>query len=545
MRLFVYYAVHSVINTIKKLFKTWLAIILVCMVFGGVVGGIAGMIFSDDEEEITQEVETSEEETETLNFIEARGFEKNDFVDMIVSLGFLGLVAFNVLNAKNSGNLFKPGDVVMLFASPLKPQSVMMFRLMGSIGMSILISIYMIFQVPNLILNVGLTTWGAFAIIVAFGLTIIIGTLFQVTFYTLSSRAGRKTGNFTTAIAAFYGIIAAAYVAFTVVDGGDYLSCAIKFFAGKKTFWVPFWGWVRGLCYYAGKGETLKSLIYLGVFIIGSALLVWFIWNIDCDFYEDAITSAEKQAATLESTKQAAKGGIVARKKERKGEINRDGFAYGFGANVFFFKAVYNRFRFAKLKVFSTTSLVYLGVTALAVYIAKDVEGIDPFIIIACVLGVMVFYRTLGNPLEEDTTKAFFIMAPEKASAKLFYSLMGGETITLIDLVIPFVGAAIFFSEDPLSAIAWLLFIISIDFFGTCVGTFIAISVPGEAGQTAKTTVQIMFLYFGLIPAAVFVVVGIILSKIFIFVLIGAIIEVLIGSIFFALIPRFLENGNK
>ena len=44
MRLFAYYAFHTVINTIKKLFKTWIAIMAACLVLGGIVDIIAGKV---------------------------------------------------------------------------------------------------------------------------------------------------------------------------------------------------------------------------------------------------------------------------------------------------------------------------------------------------------------------------------------------------------------------------------------------------------------------------------------------------------------------
>ena len=546
MRLFAYYAIHSFINTIKKLFKTWIAIFFLAICLGGLIGGVVATIGSSKEastanEEVVEEVE----EESGPNFFESRGIDKGTFVDFCVSLGFLALVALNVLNAKNSGKMFKPGDIIMLFASPLKPQSVMMFRLMGSIGISILASLYMLFQLPNLILNAHISVWGAVSLIIAFGTTTMVGTLFQVTFYTLSSRKGRNVKDFTKAIAIFYGLIALGYVIYTIIDGGDYFTCAVNYFAGKNTFWVPFWGWTRGFCYFAGTGETLKSIIYLAVLVVASIVLVMVIWRIDCDFYEDAITAAEKQAELLASARDAQKGGVQTRTKERKGKIERGGYAYGFGANVFFYKAMYNRIRFSKLKIFSTTSLIYMGVVALAAYLLRSMADMNPFFIIACILGVMVFYRTLGNPLEEDVTKSFFIMAPEKASSKLFYSLLAGLTITVMDIIVPVVGAAIFFKSNILSVLAWTLFIVSIDFFGTCVGTFINVSVPGEAGQGMKVVVQVMFLYFGLIFSAGAIVAGVLLDKLILFVAIGAVFNILIGFIFFGLIADFLEKGNK
>ena len=46
MRLFGYYALHSVFNQIRKLFKTWvLVLILVCALFGGLILAFGGAAF--------------------------------------------------------------------------------------------------------------------------------------------------------------------------------------------------------------------------------------------------------------------------------------------------------------------------------------------------------------------------------------------------------------------------------------------------------------------------------------------------------------------
>ena len=46
MRLFIYYAVHSFLNTLKKLLKTWVAVFLVLAVGGAVIGGVIGLVAS-------------------------------------------------------------------------------------------------------------------------------------------------------------------------------------------------------------------------------------------------------------------------------------------------------------------------------------------------------------------------------------------------------------------------------------------------------------------------------------------------------------------
>jgi predicted PurR-regulated permease PerM len=62
MRLFAYYVFHSVLNTLKKLLKTWVAVFLVLCVAGGLLGCIIGTVISFVEDQNEAKVESVEEE---------------------------------------------------------------------------------------------------------------------------------------------------------------------------------------------------------------------------------------------------------------------------------------------------------------------------------------------------------------------------------------------------------------------------------------------------------------------------------------------------
>jgi len=86
------------------------------------------------------------------------------------------------------------------------------------------------------------------------------------------------------------------------------------------------------------------------------------------------------------------------------------------------------------------------------------------------------------------------------------------------------------------------VFLLSVSVFGTTVGTFINLSVPGDHAQTVKTMLQVIFIYFGMIPAAAFVVAGVLLGQVAAFLMIGAVCNLLLGMLFASLSPHFLMN---
>ena len=563
MRLFLYYASHSLLNTIRKVMKTWVAMILVFVVFGSMIGLVAGLF--DKKEGSTEPDETSIIEVdengpgEEISIEDAASgkFAKSKFaafmgehnltkemiVDIAISAIFLLVLATNILNSQNSSKIFLPADVPMLFSSPMKPQSVLMFRLLCTLGTSLLVSLFMLFQIPNLTINAGLTMWGAVSCIIVYALILVFSTLVQVIFYTITSKFKTGTGNIKTFLAVVYGAIALGFAAFTAISKLDVVDGLFSYFASPKTHWVPFWGWLRGISYYACIGDVAMSLVFLGLFIVACAVLVLIIWKLKADFYEDAMFAAEHKAEIMESMQRASKGGVATREKERKGTIDREGFHYGSGANVFLYKAVFNRFRFAKLKIFSTTMIIYTIIAGVAAWFSREYTGGDPFFIPAAILGAMAFYRTLGDPIREDTSKDFFVLIPESHHKKLLYSILGCLAVTSIDLVLPMAVAAVILKTSPLTVIVWFLFVLSISFFATVVGTLISLSLPKDQAQTLSMIVQMMFFYFGLTPSAAAVIVGILTGHVVIAVAIGAVINFIIGFLVSLILPAVL--GRK
>lgn len=571
MRLFFYYAIHSFLNTIKKLLKTWVAIFLILMIGGGLVGGIMGTIFAKTAKEngapssVTQVVDDqngdadadvdadagNEDEIEinfSLNDRINEVMKKNNLtnanvVDILISALFLIILATNVANSKNSGKIFQPADVTMMFSAPIKPQSVLMFRLICTLGISLFFSLFMLYQIPNLMNSFGFSLWGAFSCIVVYMLILMISTLIQVAFYTITSKLKNGTENINKFLIGFYGLIGLGFIAYITITKQELVPALFNFFASPSTHWIPIWGWLRGISYYAITGETILSIMYLGLFVAACALIIFFIWKMKADFYEDAMFAAERKAEALENAKRASNGATVIREKERKASIDREGFHYGSGANVFFYKAVFNRFRFAKLKIFSTIMIVYMLVACFLCFLVKKFGSGDMFFIPASALGIIAFYRTLGDPIREDTSREFFLLIPEKGYSKIFYSLLGCLAVAAIDLAVPMVLITVMLEANPLTALVFYFFILSVSFFATNVGTFIALSIPGESAKTIKTIVQLMFLYFGLVPSEIAVIVGIKFNQLTIALAVGLVINFIIGFLVSLLLPKFL--GKK
>lgn len=550
--MFFYYAFCTVKNQIKKLFKTWVAVmIVVCFVFGLMFGLGAAFLeesFLDDEDSVGGE-ESADDVYEEEPMSEEELRETYDTIELVAGgIAFLILV-LHVFGADKSGNtIFLPADVPVLFASPMKPQAVLTFRLVTQAGSALLFGFYMFFQIPGL-LSSGVPVGGTFGMIGALLLLLIISKLIQVLLYTVASTRVRIKAYLRPVTLGLLVIVAASAALYTYASNAEPMRAITSFFNAPFTRFIPIWGWIKGLCMYSIEGNLLGVLLSLGALLMTATVLCIIIPRLHADFYEDAMAKSEEIAAVLDAAQNASSGVTVIRqnKKDRSEKLKRDGLCHGSGASVYFFKAMYNRFRFAHLRVFTKTSETYLTVAiclSLVLRLAFETTDILP---VAIALSALVFFRSLGNPLSQDTGCDFFMLVPENAWKKTFFSLMGGSLNCFLDLLPAYLAATLILGANPLTALLWIFLAVTLDFYSTNTGVFIDLSIPTSMGKNIKAIIQICFVYFGLIPDVIILVVAAIISPSLIPVatLLASLVNLALGGIFFAFSPMFIEYGRK
>ena len=552
MRLFGYYALHSFVNQLKKIFKTWVMIfLLVCVLIGVFIGLFAVAIekMTQEPEAVQEEMaeggaleeEISEDDPQEPSFSERMGIRQYDLLELIVGGVLVILFVFEIMMAdKSGGKIFLPADVTLLFPSPMKPQSVLLFRLMTQMGVAIFGSVYMLFQLPNLVVNMGLGIWGALSLIAVWGLSIIFMTLVQVFLYTLTSSHSGTKKYIRPIVYAGLALVAGGFL-LTRDPEQNVLAALCGYFNGTLSRCIPVWGWLKGFCMYAIEGNGLGTALCACALAAGGAGLVALIWHLNADFYEDAMAESEETAALLEKARSENGAMVVKRKKDRGDGLLRDGIKHGKGADIFFFKTLYNRKRFSHLGFLTKTMETYLVVAVGVAILCRQLFDTASTLPVVLTLGALVFFRTLGNPLEQDTSMPYFVTIPESAWKKLFWSLMGGSMCCLLDLFLPMILGAVILGANPLRILLWLPLLLSVDFYGTNVGVFINLSVPGSAGVMIKQMVQIMFIYFGLLPGILILVLGIATGHVIAAALGATVFHFLLGFLFFALSPLFLE----
>lgn len=551
MKLFLYYALHSFKNQIKKLFRTWVAAFLaICFVFGIVIG-IGAAIISDtiesnyENNDDTYEAEDYPTDTDENIALTEEDIEKTIGILELV-LGGITLVIFGfytLTGDKNGSSIFCMADVNLLFSAPMKPQSVLAFRLTAKVGTALLASLYLLFQLPNLASSLSLSVPFVLSLLAAWFIVLIYGRLISVLVYTVASTHANLKKYVTLAVYGAAALIAISfYLYYSSHSDADLVETALSFFNNSVSHYIPVWGWIKWMPILMYNGNSILSLLLFSLLLLVAAIFVIIIWNIKADFYEDAMSKSEEIAEKLSN---ASEGRSIKRTRDRTEKLRRDGLKNGMGASVYFFKAMYNRFRFAYFGIITKTCITYTLIACCAAFVMTQILNVQYFIVILMIFGIVVFYRALANPSGIDVEKHFFWIIPCESFPKISYMLLGGTLCSLLDIIPAMVISSLWLKASLPQVIAGVMFILSIDLFSSAANMLISLSLPVTLSQQVKAMIFMLFIYFGLIPVAAVIITGFLLGQPDLFMLISAAVNILLSAVCAIISGGCIVRGRK
>lgn len=543
MKLFFYYVWHTLKNSIRKLFRTWVAVFVVGCIALGVVVGIGASLISDignaetpDDDPVIEEPAEQPSPEEILPIAEL-------FVSGVVILLFLSCL---LTGGKGANDIFSMADVNFLFPSPISPQSVLLFRLSIQVGAWVAACIYVFIEIPILTGSFPV----AAAMILAFLFLILYRQLFAVFLFSFVSQFAvpKRWMKYATLL-----LLLAVAVPFMLYylrsDTTPYLA-AVAYFNAPATRFIPVYGWLKGLPLYAIEGNYPLAALMLFLLTATAAALFFVNSRLKPDFYEEALQRsgaiAEAQAAMTGDTAQ-----IVTRDKPRSDKISRTGIGRGSGASVFFYKTIRNRVRFAPLGFLTKTTVTYFIVAGATAFftrrIAEDTSSTPLLPVI--VLGALLFFRALGNPIAEDTGRVYFRLIPESSVKKIFYAELGGTVSCALDLLPAFIAFFVLLGVRATSVpflFLSFLFLITLDFYSSNFGLFLDLSLSESLPKEMKSAIQILLIYVSVIPnIAVIAVIGFALQAVLPCLFAAAVMNLLLGGAGFFLSALFLSRGQR
>lgn len=583
MRLFGYYALHTFWNSIKKMFRsTFLVVFFGIILIGGIFGGAMGLLVSSMEDEFAVEISQGEDGNyydadgnlvdedgnlinedgklidedgnlidEDGNLIDENGDIIEDemtpedialvktWVEAGVELLIIGFLLWGIyVGSKKGSDIFLMADVNFLFTAPMKPQSVLMFRLAFQMAGMLFGSIYLVFQIPNLVVNAGLDAYAIVAIFLAWIFLLVLQKLFSVLTYTLTSTHEKLKQYIIPFMILIVLLLAGVTGSVYFSNGKDVMLTLETLYTTRWSRMIPMIGWYKGMVITAVNGEVLASLGYMALLLIGMVVLIFFIWQIKADFYEDAMAGAVKR----EEIQVAAAEGRQVKAKERSKRIKREGELRGEGASMFLQKEIYVRRRMAKFGFATNTMLLYFASAILLAFFLKKME-INEFTVVGLVLMGILFFRNFGNPIAVETSMNYLFLVPENPYKKVFYAMAAGTYSCVVDLLPGVIVAGILLEENPGMLLLWMVTFVTMDFMLSTVGMLLEVLVPNDSLNTVKAMIQMMLKFFMIMVIVILFVGGMVLGGVLGGLVVTCLGSVIIGAVIFIIYPSMLHEG--
>ena len=556
MRLWGYYALHTFINTIKKIFKSKVMIVILCsFLIGGVVGGSVGFISSlvedqaQTESSVSKDDKTNDPAQMEEDFMMAHADAIRESIPAATMILLLVVVLWGIYGGSKKGSdFFLMADANILFAAPLKAQTVLMFRLSFQMLALLFFTFYLIFQVPSMKLILGLDNFAIVAIFLAWGMLLFMSKLMSVFTYTLTATYEHLKKYVVPFVFAVGLLVVAATGAVYISTGNDYMATLRLTYGADWSNYIPVFGWYKAMVMNAINGHVFASLGYMALNLVFLIALVWGIWHIKADFYEDALAGAQKRD---DMTKAALEGRNINKDKKQSAKrtqklehkVRKSYELKGWGASVFLHKSILNRRRFSKFGFVTNTLLLYLAIGGLGAAFMAYKTDLREISVIGLIMALTLFFRNFGNPIEIESSHNWLFLVPEDPYKKVLYAILAGSVDCVLDLLPGIVVATVILRGNPLMALLWLATLVSMDFMFSCFGLLLQAILPSSAMDVVKSMLQMMLRAFIIVVIVIAFAIGTVLQGLALGAVFCMFTSLAVGTICFIVYPSLLHRG--
>ena len=556
MRLWGYYALHTFINTIKKIFKSKVMIVILCsFLIGGVVGGSVGFISSlvedqaQTENSVSKDDKTNDPAQMEEDFMMVHADAIRESIPAATMILLLVVVLWGIYGGSKKGSdFFLMADANILFAAPLKAQTVLMFRLSFQMLALLFFTFYLIFQVPSMKLILGLDNFAIVAIFLAWGMLLFMSKLMSVFTYTLTATYEHLKKYVVPFVFAVGLLVVAATGAVYISTGNDYMATLRLTYGADWSNYIPVFGWYKAMVMNAINGHVFASLGYMALNLVFLIALVWGIWHIKADFYEDALAGAQKRD---DMTKAALEGRNINKDKKQSAKrtqklehkVRKSYELKGWGASVFLHKSILNRRRFSKFGFVTNTLLLYLAIGGLGAAFMAYKTDLREISVIGLIMALTLFFRNFGNPIEIESSHNWLFLVPEDPYKKVLYAILAGSVDCVLDLLPGIVVATVILRGNPLIALLWLATLVSMDFMFSCFGLLLQAILPSSAMDVVKSMLQMMLRAFIIVVIAIAFAIGTVLQGLALGAVFCMFTSLAVGTICFIVYPSLLHRG--
>ena len=390
----------------------------------------------------------------------------SELVHRLVRIGVFLLFAIVTVTSISRGlnrgsTLFDMPDVLFLFTSPLRPQTILIYGVLRQAGTVFFASIFLISQIPNFRNNLQLDSKSIIAIFVGWFLMVFSGQILTVGLYSLTASAPKWRKRCRILLFSLVGAIGIGLLLFLAMKGST-LDNVMDYLSHPALHLFPVAGWSAGFVLSVMDGEYVRAVLFLFVTVLCPVLTMIRVQKSESDYYEDVLQATETTYLAKQATKESARSGaaIINYRRVKTGKTGIVG--KGDGASAFFYRHLTEQRRTGFLVLDKISVLmIFLSLVAGMILRNQDLpQGLPVLLTEAisfAVLAYLLYFLVIYGKFSQELNKPYIYMVPSGGFWKLLFANMSILLKSWIESFLSFSILAVFAGLSP-----WFPFLASL-----------------------------------------------------------------------------------
>lgn len=335
---------------------------------------------------------------------------------IISGIGMLFLYSSVYTGLSTGSTFFTMADVGLLFVAPISPIRILLYGLFSSIGKALLASLFIFYQIPNLINSLGYGFKEVLALIVIYAIMVIFNQLLSIGVYIFSNGNQNRKNLVKLILYGLIGIVAVAALLIYQREQAGILDTFYRLIESKWFGYLPVAGWSTMFFKGVIAGSAANVIISLGLFVAASLICILLLAGGKADYYEDILYSTEVNYQKLADAKEGRTSTAYTNRKIKIKDKDH-GLNKGKGAYVFVYKHLVEIKRTSRFMFIDGYTIFAAISVGLAGYFIKNEA--DSYVILSVLVYIQYFMTVFGR-LKQEMMKPYIYMVPEPSYKKVF-----------------------------------------------------------------------------------------------------------------------------
>lgn len=385
------------------------------------------------------------------------GMPPEAFVSLFLVFTLIMFIYSLYSGTKKVKSQFNMSDVNLIFVSPIRPQTVLLYGIVKKIAVELLASMYLLYQIPNILRGANVPGSRQALLMISYLIfQLFLCNIVKLFIFSLSTKYKGFGRSLRNIIKAFIVCLVAGTALLGYSMGGEkFFEEAFAFVKGVTyspgVKYIPLVGWLREIALQTMTGINAFYWISVLLIIALSGILLYITYRMELDFYEDMLSSAEENDFVKEvksGNKVAGEGKkTILTKVFRKVKLNLD---ERYGAKVLFFKHLNESMKRSFLFFINTYSIILL---ALSIILGRYAKGIEIRYMLLVASGLLFFGSGLGGRIYNEINYYFIFLMPDSPLKKLFYGIASSFIKLSLDAALLFIPFGILASKSPIEVV--------------------------------------------------------------------------------------------